>query len=425
MNTHMKHLTPLEVISLIILAIATVIGVWAIMNRFASGLIISNLTQHVPWGIWVALYIYFIGLSAGSFLLSTLIYVFGVKKLEPVGALSLIQALFCLALGMVAIVLDLGQPLKAWLVMFPGSNTSVLAWEARFYVAYGIILIAEIFIVLRPGLADQIKVGGPLVWLYKILSLGGEFDREKWRTTTARWMFALGIIGIPVAIGVHGGTGAIFAVLKARPFWFTGLFPIVFLVSALASGGGLLTFLTAAFLKIERKKKLGILQYLARLTVGILVFDLLLLFFELLVVFYGGVPAETIPWRYTIFGPIWSWTVFWFMQFGVGIVIPSLLVLLPGSGNKIFNLGIAGFCVVFGMMATRLNIVIPAQLPVVIEGLEVAYPNNFRWDTGYFPSGNELLCTMGVLAIGIWMFFLAFKILPLHSAESHHSEGGE
>ena len=57
----------------IILSIATLAGVWAVLDTLLNGHININTTQNVPWGLWVALYIYFLGLSAGSFLLSTLI----------------------------------------------------------------------------------------------------------------------------------------------------------------------------------------------------------------------------------------------------------------------------------------------------------------------------------------------------------------
>ena len=413
------------ILGYLLLGIVVIIGLGAIYNRFAHGMITTNLTQHVPWGLWVALYIYFIGLSAGSFLLSTLVYVFGVKKLEPIGPLSLIQALICLTLGLAAIVLDLGQPIRAYLVMIHGNNMSVLTWEARFYVIYGIIIVAEILIALRPGFSNLAKEGGSLAGLYSLLSFGPDFDRDKWKVTASKMMFVLGIIGIPVAIAVHGGTGALFAVVKARPYWFTGLFPIVFLVSALASGGGLLAFLAASFLKLEKTVKYDLVRFLANLTIYILVFDQLLLFFELLVIFYGGVPDEVIPWQYTIFGPTWSWTVFWFMQICVGVIIPAMLILVPQWGKLTRNLGLAGFLIVVGMMATRANIVIPAQLPPVIEGLDKMYPYNFRWETGYNPSMVEIFSTIGVLAIAVVLFILAFKLLPIqpHQVELHHEEG--
>ena len=76
-----------------LLAIATVIGGWAMIRAFSGGHGELNTTQHVPWGLWVAAYIFFLGLSAGAFLISSLVYVFGIKRLEAVGPLALFQAL--------------------------------------------------------------------------------------------------------------------------------------------------------------------------------------------------------------------------------------------------------------------------------------------------------------------------------------------
>ncbi|MFN3485375.1 MAG: NrfD/PsrC family molybdoenzyme membrane anchor subunit, partial [Planctomycetota bacterium] len=229
---------------------ASVAGAAALAERFREGLILTRMTQHVPWGLWIALYIYFIGLSAGSFLLSTLVYVFGVKRLEAVGPLSLVQALGCLLIGLFLIFVDLGHPERFLNVYFSWNPTSVLAWECLFYTAYALIILAELFIVLRPALAARAQSGGPWAPLARVLSCGGRTPSQSWRSAAPRWLKVLGILGIPVAIGVHGGTGAIFAVVKSRPTWYTGLFPIIFLISALASGGALLTFLTAAALRL-------------------------------------------------------------------------------------------------------------------------------------------------------------------------------
>ena len=57
----------------------------------------------------------------------------------------------------------------------------------------------------------------------------------------------LATIGVPVAIMFHGGVGALVGVVAARPLWNSGLFPILFLVSALASGGALLIVGAAIF----------------------------------------------------------------------------------------------------------------------------------------------------------------------------------
>ncbi|RME56598.1 MAG: molybdopterin oxidoreductase, partial [Caldilineae bacterium] len=295
-----------------ILTLASLVGIWAIVIRLREGLIVTNMTQLVPWGFWIAFYIYFIGLSAGSFLLSTLVYVFGVKRFEAVGPLALFQALACLLMGMFLIFIDLGHPERFLNVFIHWNWTSVLAWESLFYVFYTIIILAELYYVLRPALARRARTGTSLNWLYRLLARGDQDPGPEWRERASRRMRILGLIGIPVAIGVHGGTGAIFAVVKSRPTWYTGLFPIIFLVSALASGGALLTFLAAATSKFHAAKKLELVRGLARLTVAVLAFDLLLEFSEILVVFYGGIPRHITGWHNILFGPFW-W-MFWFVQ---------------------------------------------------------------------------------------------------------------
>ena len=116
------------------------------------------------------------------------------------------------------------------------------------------------------------------------------------------------MIGIPIALGVHGGTGAIFAVVKARPAWYSPIFPLVFIVSALASGGGLLLFLRA-FVTPQPEEDKSILPALAKLTGGFLVFDLLLLFLEFLTGLYGGMPDHVEVYHLITTGPFWY--VFW------------------------------------------------------------------------------------------------------------------
>ncbi|MCI0738690.1 MAG: hypothetical protein L0Y72_06575 [Gemmataceae bacterium] len=58
------------------------LGVWALVHRFTTGKELANYNSYVPWGLWVAVYIFFMGLAAGTFLFSTLVYVFRVASLE-------------------------------------------------------------------------------------------------------------------------------------------------------------------------------------------------------------------------------------------------------------------------------------------------------------------------------------------------------
>ena len=398
-----------------LLGLATLGGAGATAVALAGGHATHATTVHVPWGLWVALYIFFLGLSVGSFLFSTLVYVFRVKSLEPAGPLALVQALLCLVLGGILVILDLGRPERVWRVVFSMNPSSVMAWMGIFYNIYVAIIFASLYLVFRPHFVRRAAAGELGAAWYRRMALGRTaldsvaLERDRF------FLKILGIVGIPVAIFVRGGVGAIFAVAKARPAWFSGLFPIIFLVSALAAGTALSTLLVAVFSRLPGERKRELVRMLARLSVGILSVDLLLLASEILVTLYGGVPHESSGWRLVMFGPYW-W-VFWFVQLGLGALLPIGIVLWrKPSGTEVRWLGTAGALVVLGILGAYLNLVIPPQIEPVFAGLPEAYLHE-RFARGYFPSAVEWLVGLGVVSIGIWAFLGAKRVLPLAEAE--------
>ena len=388
------------------LIVLTVVGLWALALALSQGHASLATTQHVPWGLWVAGYIFFLGLSAGSFLLSTLVYVFGIKRLEPVGPLALLQALACLLLGGFLVVMDLGHPERVYKVLTSLNPTSVMAWMGIFYTLYSAILLVEIYLALRTRLVERAETSRLCRWL----ALGSTRLDEASKARDRLWLKVLGVVGIPVAILLPVGVGAIFAVAKARPGWFSGLFPIVFLVTALASGAALLTAVVAMTSRLTPERKAALVKVLARTALGILCFDLLLLTSEMLVTLYGNVPHESIGWKLTLFGPFW-W-VFWFVQLGAGFLVPALLVSLPRTRASTQALGAAGLLMVLGVLGARLNLVIPAQIQPAFNALPAAY-HHVRWALGYTPNAAEWGLLAGTFALGAWMFLLARKVLPL------------
>src|SRR3989304_1156621 len=87
-------------------------------------------------GLTAALYIFFLGMSTGAYLLSSLVYVFGIKRLEAAGPMALLQALGCLVLGGFLIILDLGHPLRIYKVLLSMNPTSVMGWMGLLYNVY-------------------------------------------------------------------------------------------------------------------------------------------------------------------------------------------------------------------------------------------------------------------------------------------------
>ncbi|MBI4758755.1 MAG: polysulfide reductase NrfD [Chloroflexi bacterium] len=344
----------------------TLVGMGAILVRFTEGLAVTNLSNFVPWGLWVAFYIYFIGLSAGSFLLSTLIYVFGVKRFEAVGRLAVFTALISLVAGLAFVWVDIGHMERFYTVFYNINATSVLEWEIFLYNFYVVILLAELWLLLR---RDFIRAGegeGLAAQICRLLALGSNDVSPDSVKRDMGLVRILGAVGIPVAIGVHGGTGAIFAVVAARPYWHSGLFPIVFLVSALASGGALLAFLAAFFTKEGRRDR-ALVPTLGKLVGGLLALDLLLLASEFLVGLYGNIPEDMAAYNAITQGPYW-W-VFWAVQLGLGAALPLLIIFNGRTNVSPTWVGSACLLVVAGVLGVRWNIVNPGFSGQQIEGL--------------------------------------------------------
>lgn len=372
-----------KTIPFLILIVLSIPGAYGLLWRARTGLFDTDLSNYVAWGFWVAMYIYFLGLSAGGFVLSSLVYGFGIKQLERVGKLAVLQAFVCMLVGVTFIWIDLGHPWRFMYVLTSPNPTSLLSWEAYVYLIYLVILLWELWILRPVSSADELT------------------------PSKQRLLKTLALVGIPAAVGVHWGTGALFAVVKARPEWNTGVTPVAFLASAAVSGAALLMVIATLFGRKDEEHK-ATMQFIAKLTAGILIFDMLLLFSEALVVWYGGVEHDVSALRHLYFGPYWPVT--WILHAGFGLVIPLAIFLTPSLRKRSALLAFGALSIVFGIAGYRLNIVIPAQLDPPFREMATAY-YQVRNIPEYFPTMVEWLSSLGVIVGGCWLFWIGRTVL--------------
>ncbi|WP_206812957.1 NrfD/PsrC family molybdoenzyme membrane anchor subunit [Paradesulfitobacterium ferrireducens] len=409
----------------ILLLILTGVGFWALGVRFMDGMSVTHLTSYFSWGLWVVFYIFFIGLSAGSFLLSTMIYVFRMHALERVGRLSLLSALFSLIAGLMFVLIDLGHPERFWHTLVYRNMSSVLEWEIHFYLLYILLVLGELWLVMRDDLsAMATNDTGIRGTLGKILSLGyrtapTQEGQAKQAHTVERWVKILGIIGIPMALGVHGGTGSIFAVQIAKPYWNSSIVPIIFIVSALVSGSALVTFLYSFFGEKDAEKP-NVLASLSNLLIMFIGIDLILVFAEFLIGLYSGIPQDMQSLKAVVagqYGPI-----FWIGQIGLAALLPIVLISLSHKNGSDLMKGLAGLSTVIGIIAVRINLILPAYVSPQIPSLEKAYVDS-RLVYSYFPSSIEILTSIGIIALVVLLFSVAWELLPVVSNSGHQTSG--
>lgn len=382
-------------------------GLPGLYDRLVHGHINANYGSIVTWGLWVAAYIYFIGLSAGSFVISSLVYVFNVKRFENVGRLAVFTALVTLLLALLSIAFDLGHMERNWHVVAYPNFKSPMAWMIWLYSAYMLLLAAEMWFLLRHDLAAGRGHPGLRGRFYRILTLGSRDVSEASAMRDRKIVRVLASFGVPLAIMFHGGVGALFGVVSARPHWHSGLFPILFVLSALVSGGALLT-LTAAIFQHGWTRNRDTVIALGQLVLGLLLLDVLFQVSEILVAFRGGIPGHIAGLKLVLSGPYW-W-VFWGWQVVLGTIAPILLLVLPTRRNP-FWVSLAGLLIAVGLFGMRLNIVIPGLAVEEIAGLSEAYIS-LRTTPHYFPSPTEFSLTAGIVGLGLLLFGLGEKLLP-------------
>src|SRR6056297_2615736 len=142
-----------------LLAVLLLVGAYAMWLRIKQGMQSTNLTSITPWGAWVAFYIYFVGLSAGAFLVSTLANVFEMTGMHKVDRDALFAAIISMVVALLFVWTDLGRMDRMWHPFAWRQLTSPLMWEVHAYVAYITVLCLELYFSMRIDLARVAKNG--------------------------------------------------------------------------------------------------------------------------------------------------------------------------------------------------------------------------------------------------------------------------
>jgi len=279
------------------------------------------------FGLNIAIYFYLTGLSAGSFILSTLAYGFGMEKFKPLGRVGVVLATALLIIAPLFLLLHLGAPYRAWHLFVYLNLESPITWGTFLLVLYPINCIIYGFFMFK----------------------------ENWKLTRI-----FGLIGIPLAVSVHGYTGFILAFGKARALWNTALMPILFLASAIVSGIALMILVCIIkdrFFSKKKKINTELVLNLGKLLAWAIVFDLFLVGSDLLVLTISHADAQAAA--QLILRGEFSF-MFLFIENLFGKILPLIVMLVPRFRNLV-TVTIASILVVVGIFFMRYVVVLGGE----------------------------------------------------------------
>ena len=405
--------------------------------------------EFITWSIQIVMYPFMTGLVAGSFILSSLYHLFGVKALRGMSRFALVFSLALLPVANLPPLLFLQHPERAHYVFITPHFSSAIAAFGMVALLYAALVAAELWFLYRPYFVESEKalrtMEKPGFWvrqrrrIFGWLTLGARDLGEEALRLDAKAVKILAAVGIPAACFLHGYAGFIFGSVKANAVWMTPLMPIIFIVSAVVSGIAVCLLCYAVAMEIRRwllrrrfarsrpdacslaeHRLCGIEEQEVKVAGRFLVvFLLVALVLELLDVIFRGYTAMK-SWelmREVVYGR--DLFEIFVLQHAVGRVLPLILLVLPGLTVR-RAMG-AALLVLFGVFMMRWNVVIGGQSVSLSAAGFMAYelPVIPR-DLATFKEG--VAGALLVLGAPFVLFWFLDKIFPVFIVERREGE---
>ena len=371
-----------------VLGALVVAGVAAWIYQLANGLGVTGMSNGVSWGLYIACFMFFVGLSAGGLIVASSASVFHIAEYKKVALPAIICSTVCICCAGMFVLIDMGGIQRVWRILVGPNPTSPLVWDVCVISCYLIINIVYLVFMCskKPGAADKVSIVS---------------------------RFAL-----PVAILVHSVTAWIFGLQVAKE-WYTAIMAPIFVASAMDSGLALLLLALmglnkSGVFKVENK----LISSLAGMLAVCIAVDAFFIGCECLTMAYPGAKgAEAL----TVMASGITAPFFWIEIIG-GLLVPFLLMVFAKNRANMKLVSVACVLVVLGVFCKRIWLLFTsfyefniAGAPGVISGSSAARGASgvdvFAMLGTYAPTWVEIAVAVGVVSLGALAFIVMSRML--------------
>lgn len=378
--------------------------------QYRDGLIRTNLANGFSWGLYVSGLAFFVGNAAGGLVLSSSIYMFGLTSLKPFARLGALTAFVNVVAAMLAVIPDIGQPLRLWHLLVHPQFSSPLVWDIIVLNVYALLSLVYLGILILPYLPDNMK---------KYTTRLGDVTRF-----SDKWAKRLSPVALLFAVSIHVVTAWIFSTQGGREWWYTAALAPDFLSVAVMAGTTVVLLSSVLLFGIKEQYK-DAYRTMTKIIIAAFIIHIFLMYNDMFIKNWyhaeGGMHAIKM-----IFGSLLKAHMF-------EVAAPLLAVLLlVGKGVWKSRITLSATCILLlsGVMVHRYLIMPPAfnvqpftfapsgamaeqwSYPVAsgrwVEGL-----NTFSSTWTYLPSGIEWLIFGGVCAFACFAIGFGALVLPV------------
>ncbi|HSB69591.1 MAG TPA: NrfD/PsrC family molybdoenzyme membrane anchor subunit [Candidatus Methylomirabilis sp.] len=351
------------------------LGSLCYLRQLQVGLAITGLSRDVTWGLYIAQFTFLVGVAASAVMVVLPYYLHDWKAFGKITILGEFLAIAAVAMCMLFIFVDMGQPMRVLNVLLYPTPNSMMFWDMLSLGGY-LLLNAVITLVT---LSAERKGVGPPGWIRPVI-----------------------IVSIPWAISIHTVTAFLYSGLPGRSFWLTALLAPRFLASAFAAGPALLILLTMAIRRLTAfDPGREPIQKLSLIVTYAMIINAFFVLMELFTVFYSQIPEHMEHFAFLFVGlhghaPLaaWMWT-------SVSLAVLSLVCLITPRYRRNERI----LAIACGMVF--LSLWIDKGLGLIVGGF---VPSPLGHITGYVPTLPEVSITVAIWAVGCLLVTIFYKI---------------
>ena len=338
-----------------------VVGGYALYLQIADGHIVTGMRDNVVWGLYIANFIFFIGISYAGAVISGILHILKVEWRKPIIRIAEMITVISTIIGPIYILLCVGRLDRLHHLFLYPRLQSPITWDVFAIGTYftGSVIFLYLALIKDFAIYRDAKLNVPK-WkqkLYKILAIGykGTPSQNRHIKISTNLM---AIMIVPLAIIVHSVLSWIFG-MTLRPGWHSTIFGPYFVLAAIYSGTGVLIMAMWVYRKMYNLKSyltdkhfiyLGYIMMVLGAGYGYFTFS------EYLTEWFSSAKwdSEVIE---KLFNPAeYGW---WFLYANLfGILLPILVVAIPKTRTPNM-ITIASFFMVIALWIKRYLIIVP------------------------------------------------------------------
>ena len=386
-------------------------GLYALYLQITVGHTVTGMRDNVVWGIYIANFIFFIGISYAGAVISGFLHLLKIEWRKPIIRIAELITVIATFIGPLFILLCVGRLDRLHHLVLYARLQSPITWDVlaiSTYLVGGLIFLylatIKDFAIYRDS--TMLKLSKWKRKLFAILALNYR-DTEGQRRRIAVSSNLMAIMIIPLAIIVHSVLSWIFG-MTLRPGWHSTIFGPYFVLAAIYSGTGVLIIAMWIFRKLYKldafilDKHFSYLGYIMLvLAAGYGYFT----FSEYLTDWYGSE-----KWISQLIRKFFDWNqygaLFLFTNVG-GILLPIIVVAVPQL-RKPGIITIASVIMVLAMWVKRYLIVVPT-LETPLLPIEDIRPEYIKYSITWV----EWALTLSGVALFLLFFTIAAKFMTL------------